>query len=147
NKKLRGRAFIEMWKSLVELGVGAPAPKDGSDKWPPILRTFPYRDENNVLLFEVVRFDVTDPAARFKQRRPDGKGGWIWNTKGVRKVLYRLPQLIAAVKAGERIILTEGESDANTAVALGYTATTNPGGINKWRPEYDEFFRGRDVVI
>src|SRR5262249_44397762 len=26
-------------------------------------------------------------------------------------------------------------------------ATTNPGGVGKWRKEYDEFFRGADVVI
>ena len=151
NEKLRGPAFYNMWQALHELGVGAPAPapksKGGGGKWPPILATYPYPDENNVVLFEVVRFDTTDPLARFKQRRPDGKGGWIWNTKGVRKVLYRLPQLIAAVKAGERIILTEGESDGNTAVTLGYVATTNPGGIDKWRNEHDEFFRGADVVV
>src|SRR5262249_54317200 len=68
--------------------------------------------------------------------------------KGIRQVLYRLPQLIAAVKAGKRILNTEGERDANTAVnKLGYVATTNPGGVGKWRKDYDEFFRGADVVI
>src|SRR5262249_15234959 len=102
---------------------------------------------NNVLLFEVVRFDTADREERFRQRRPDGKGDWIWNLKGVRRVLYRLPQLIAAVKAGERVILCEGEKDANTAVKLGYAATTMPGGVGKWLAEYDEFFRGANVAI
>jgi putative DNA primase/helicase len=149
DEKLRGRAFIDMWKALAELDVGAPPPKPkgGGGKWPPILRTFPYHDEASVLLFEVVRFDTTDPDERFRQRRPDGKGDWIWNLKGVRRVLYALPALIAAVKAGERVLVTEGERDANTAVKLGYVATTMPGGVKKWRAEYDEFLRGADVVV
>jgi putative DNA primase/helicase len=146
NEKLRGRAFFDMWQALYELGVGIDPPPSPKLKWP-ILATYPYPDENNVLLFEVVRFDTTDPAERFRQRQPDGKGDWIWNLKGVRRVLYRLPELIAAVKAGQRVLLTEGEKDANTAVKLGYAATTMPGGVGKWRPEYDEFFRGADVVV
>jgi hypothetical protein len=38
-----------------------------------------YRDENGEVLFEVVRFDTSDPLKRFRQRRPDGKGDWIWD--------------------------------------------------------------------
>jgi hypothetical protein len=73
---------------------------------------------------------------------------FIWNTKGVRtRVLYNLPQLIEAVKAGQRVLVCEGEKDANTAAALGFAATTMPGGIGKWFGEYDEFFRGADVVV
>jgi hypothetical protein len=155
DEKLRGRAFYDMWQALYELGVGAPPPEsksksksksNGGDKLP-IRDTYPYRDENNVLLFRVVRFETTDPNERFRQWQPDDKDGWIENIKDVRRVLYRLPELIAAVKAGQRIILTEGEKDANTAVKLGYAATTMPMGIGKWRDEYDEFFRGADVVV
>jgi putative DNA primase/helicase len=153
DEKLRGHAFFDMWKALVELGVGAPAPKskakskDGGDKLPPILATYPYHDENGALLSEVVRFDTTDPDARFRQRRPDGKGGWDWSTKGVRKVLFRLPELIAAVKTGQRELLCEGEKDTNTAAKLGYAATTMPGGIGKWLKEYDAFVAGADLVV
>jgi predicted P-loop ATPase len=146
NEKLRGRAFFDMWQALHDLGVGIDPPPSPKLKWP-VLATYPYHDEQSVLLFEVVRFDTSDPDARFKQRRPDGKGGWIWDLKGVRRVLYRLPELIAAVKAGERIILTEGERDANTAVKLGYAATTMPGGVEKWVKEYDNFFVGADVIV
>jgi Family of unknown function (DUF5906) len=112
-----------------------------------VLATYPYCDENNVLLFEVVRFDTADSNERFRQRQPDGKGGWIWNLKGARRVLFRLPELIAAVKAGERIIVCEGEKDVLTAVKLGYAATTMPGGVGKWRKEYTEALAGAHVVI
>jgi hypothetical protein len=123
----------------------APPRKNGGGK--PVLATYPYHDENNVLLFEIVRFDTTDRDERFRPRQPDGKGGWVWNIKGVRWVLYRLPELIAAVKAEQLVLVPEGEKDANTAVKLGYVAMTMPGGVGKWRNEYDEFFRDADVVI
>ena len=146
NRKLRGVEFFDVWREANEMGIvpkPPPAPKNSK----PILATYPYRDENSVVLFEVVRFDTDDPDERFSQRQPDGQGGWIWKTKGVRKVLYRLPELIAAVKAGERLLICEGEKDADTAVRLGYVATTMPGGVKKWLKEYDEFLRGADVVV
>jgi hypothetical protein len=146
-KDLRGARFFEAWKDAFELEfVPDPPPQmNGGDK--PIIATYPYTDEQGTLLYEVVRFDSTDPLERFKQRRPDGNGGWIWKTKGIRQVLFRLPQLIAAVKAGQRVLVCEGERDANTAAKLGYAATTNPGGVRKWKKDYDEFFRGTDVVV
>jgi hypothetical protein len=151
-EKLLGVAFFDAWRYAYEQKwvPDPPPPKGngkGGDGWPPIRATYPYTDEQGALLFEVVRFDTTDLAKRFRQRQPDGKGGWIPNIIGVRRVLYRLPALIAAVKAGERVLLCEGEKDANTAARLGYAATTAPEGINKWRKEYDEFLRGADLVI
>jgi len=42
-----------------------------------IVEVYPYRDEKGELLFEVVRFDPKD----FRQRRPDGHGGYIYSLK------------------------------------------------------------------
>ncbi|MBI3836046.1 MAG: DUF3987 domain-containing protein [Planctomycetes bacterium] len=86
-----------------------------------------YRDENKSLLFEIVRFKPKS----FKQHRPDGKGGYSWNTRGVRRVLYRLPELIAAL-AGSWIFIVEGEKDADRLASVGIIATTNSGGAGKW---------------
>src|SRR5262245_13516381 len=122
-RELRGAAFFDVWREAHAMGIvpdPAPEKKTGDDL--PILATYPYTDENNVLLFEVVRYDTTDPLERFRQRQPDGKGGWVPNIKGVRRVLYRLPQLIEAVKAKQLVLITEGERDANSAVKLGYAA-------------------------
>jgi len=147
-RDLRGKVFFEVWREGHAMDLipdPVPAP-NGRTKWP-ILATYPYTDESNVLLFEVVRFDTTDREQRFRQRRPDGKGGWIWGLKGVRRVLFRLPELIAAMKAGAHIIVPEGEKDVGTAVKLGYAATTMPGGVGKWRKEYTEALAGANVVI
>jgi hypothetical protein len=100
---------------------------------------YQYRDEGGVLLFEVVRF----PAKRFRQRRPDGEGGQVWNLDGVRRVLYHLPEVVKA----KSVLVVEGEKDADTAASLGFTATCNPGGAGKWQPGYSEFLRGKNVTI
>jgi hypothetical protein len=106
-----------------------------------IVMTYPYHGADGNLLYETVRYQPKD----FRQRQPDGNGGWIWNLDGVPRVLYRLPELLADQKA--TVYVVEGERDADRLASLGLTATTNPGGAGKWRREYSEALRGRRVVV
>jgi len=106
--------------------------------------SYRYTDEEGEVLFEVVR--QSNPK-RFLQRRPDGSGGWIWNTRGIRRVLYRLPEVIAVVKGSEPVYVVEGEKDADNLVNLGLVATTNAGGAGKWRSSYTDTLRGAHVVV
>ena len=101
---------------------------------PRIVEIYDYCDENGTLLFQVVRLEPKN----FRQRRPDGRGGWIWNLRDVRRIPYRLPELLKAVAAGETIYIPEGEKDVDNLRALEVVATTNPGGIKKWRDDYLE---------
>lgn len=104
-----------------------------------IVKTYDYTDEGGNLLFQVCRLDPKS----FRQRRPDGNGSWTWNLAGVRKVLYRLPEVLKF----QEVIIVEGEKDADRLRSLGFTATTNPGGARKWKPEYSEFLRGKNVIV
>jgi hypothetical protein len=104
-----------------------------------IVDVYDYVDENGQLKHQTVRYHPK----RFKQRQPDGKGDYIWNLKGVRRVLYRLPEVIAA----QTVCVAEGEKDCDNLVKLGFVATTNPMGAGKWRDEYSETLRGKDVVV
>ena len=104
-----------------------------------MIARYPYQDESGKLLFEVVRYEPKD----FRQRRPDGKGGWTWSLNGVRRVPYNLPEAIKA----EDVLILEGEKDVETARKLGIIATCNPGGAGKWRPEYSEILRGKRVTV
>ena len=107
---------------------------------------YDYQNESGKLLYQAVRIP-TPTGKTFRQRRPglDGKG-WIWNLQGTRRVLYRLPELLAA--SPDRIVyVVEGEKDADNLHARGELATTNPQGAGKWRTEYAESLRGRHVVI
>ena len=110
-----------------------------------IVATYPYHDAAGKLLFEVVRYDPKD----FKQRRPDSTAidGWIWNTKGIKKVLFRLPETLTAIASGKSILVCEGEKDVLAMVQRGFSATTNPGGAGKWQDGYTETLSGADVVI
>src|SRR5581483_3652965 len=106
-----------------------------------IVATYDYTDERGALLYQCVRYAPKD----FRQRTPDGAGGWTWNLNGTRRVLYRLPELLA--RPDEIVFITEGEKDADNLARLGLLATTNAGGANSWRDEYAETLRGRHVVI
>jgi hypothetical protein len=108
-----------------------------------IIATYDYVNAEGKLLYQVVRFVPRD----FRQRRPDGNGGWTWNLNGVDRVLYRLPAVEAAVKAGKRVFITEGEKDVHAVEATGWTATCNPGGAGKWRSEYSATLKGADIVV
>jgi hypothetical protein len=108
-----------------------------------VVATYDYVDENGVLQFQVVRFEPKD----FRQCRPGKNGEPIWNLNGVRRVLYRLPELIEAVAAGRTIHITEGEKDCDNVHALGFTATTCAGGAKKWRDDYSEHLHNADVVL
>jgi len=107
-----------------------------------VVATYDYRDASGSLLFQVVRFEPKD----FRQRRPDGKGGWIWNLNGVEPVPYRLPELLAA-DLTEVVFVVEGERDVDRLASVGLAATSNAGGAGKWRPEFAKHLRDRAVVI
>ena len=102
---------------------------------------YPYMDEGGKLLYEVCRY----PGKRFRQRRPDGAGGWIWRLDGVPRVLYRLPEILESPE--NRLFVVEGERDVETLLVWGLVATTNPGGAGKWRPEHSNFLTGREVIV
>jgi len=108
-----------------------------------IVEAYPYVDEHGTLLFEVVR----KTGKKFCQRRPDGTGGWVWKLDRTRRVLYRLPRVLEAVKVGQRVWIVEGEKDVHVLERAGVVATCNPGGVGKWRDEYSKALLGADVAI
>jgi hypothetical protein len=138
-------AGCEVDKIVQELGLEMSdlfAERSGSGNERTIATTYSYSDEAGALLFQVVRYSPKG----FSQRRPDGKGGWIYNLEGVRRVLYRLPELQAA-DPGEWVFLPEGERDVERLRASGLVATCSPMGAGKWRDEYAKLLAGRKVVI
>jgi P4 family phage/plasmid primase-like protien len=117
----------------------------GTASKPRIVAAYDYTDEEGRLLFQCVRFEPKN----FKQRRPDpdNPGQWIWDLKGVRRVLYQLPDVRAALLAGKTIYVVEGEKDCDALMKLGFAATCNPMGAGKWLPEHTESLRGAESVV
>lgn len=106
-----------------------------------IVATYDYRDATGGLAFQVVRLDPKN----FRQRKPNGRGGWDWKA-GDRTLLYRLPELLAANPA-EIVYLVEGEKDADRLASLGLLATTAAAGAGKWSDGNSRWLDGRRVVI
>jgi hypothetical protein len=88
------------------------------------------------------------------QRAPGSNGVWTYKRDGVRKVLYRLPEVVRA----SDVIICEDEKDAERVATLKLSghasaplsrvaATTNFDGAGKWRPEYSPYFTGKHAVI
>lgn len=107
------------------------------DKRP--ITIYDYKDEKGILLFQILRY----PGKKFSARRPDGLGGWIWDTKGIKLVPYRLPELLA----NDLVFICEGEKDCDNLHRLGLIATTNSFGSNSWKSEFNPYFRGKKVII
>lgn len=103
-----------------------------------IENTYDYTDEQGNLLHQTVRLK----GKIFRQRRPDGRGGWIWNL-GERVVLYNLPAVILS----KTVVCCEGEKDCDSLRQWGIAATTNPMGSRNWKPHYNDFLRGKHIVV
>lgn len=106
---------------------------------------YTYHDAQGHSAYQVVRL----PGKKFRQRHPDpvNPGQWIWDMKGVTRMLYRLPEVLQAITMKQPVYLVEGEKDVETLRRLGAVATCNVGGANKWDDNYNESLQGADVVI
>ena len=108
-----------------------------------IVETYGFTDEHGDLLFEEVRYEPKD----FRLRRPGPDGSWIWKLDGVQRVLYRLPEVLKAARAGSLVFVVEGPKDAEALGNLGFVATTCPQGAGQWKSEYSTALSGADVVV
>lgn len=101
------------------------------------LLEYPYHDADGKLVYSVARFE---PGAdgRTKSFLPYLPGATRAGLGDIARVLYRLPQVRAAIAADVQaeIWLTEGEKDADTLAAAGLTATTNCSGADGWSDKH-----------
>jgi putative DNA primase/helicase len=104
-----------------------------------VVAAYDYRDANGELLYQVVRYEPK----RFNQRRPDGKGGWIWSKDDCPRVLYHLSDLLKWPDAC--VFVCEGEKDADRVASLDHCATAVACG--KWTDDCVQTLTGRDVLI
>lgn len=109
---------------------------------PKIKEIYKYVNKGKVI-YETVRYEPKD----FKQRRPDGKGGYIWNLQGIEPFLYHYDEIISAIKNGDTIWVVEGEKDVDRLWDLGLIATCNPMGAGKWNDNYTKTLKNAKLVI
>ena len=108
---------------------------------------YDYTDENGLLIFQVCRKPLPGGKKTFPQRKPDGHGGWAWKLGDIRKPIFRLPRVAAAINNGEHIWVAEGEKDVLAIERAGGVATTNPHGAGNWLPAHAAALREAHVTV
>ncbi|WP_373487267.1 AAA family ATPase [Blastomonas sp.] len=111
-----------------------------------IISTHEFTDESGAVLYRTRRHEHPARPKRYTVERPDGRGGWLDKIGDARRVLYRLPELLAS-DAAETVFLVEGERKADKLASMGFTATAIAFGSKSWRKHYAEALAGRCVAI
>jgi AAA domain len=117
--------------------------------------TYVYHNPDWSIRYRVQRkvnpFDRKDK--QYPQNPSAGKDGWTTGKgcmDGVERILYRLPELLAADPT-EPVFICEGEKCTDAVRELGLVATCNSGGAGKFAKgggaDYLEALRGRELVI
>lgn len=119
--------------------------RDG-DTWRETGR-YEYVDADGTVAYRTVRKEKVGERKRFVAQRPDGRGGWLNGLdKDAPRILYRLPEIIAADRASV-VYLTEGERKADKLASWGFVATAIAFGAKGWRDTYAKALANRTVVI
>jgi hypothetical protein len=104
-----------------------------------IVAVYDYADENGEILYQNVRYEPKD----FRQRKPNGAGDYDYSLNGIRRMPYRLPELIEAVSNEADIYLCEGEDDTNNVRGLGLAASS----FKNWKAEFNQYVKNSNVVL
>lgn len=114
-------------------------PQNGQEE--AITGWYEYRNEANVMQYAVAR----TPSKQFPTYHLDA-GRWRGGYGGAKRILYRLPELLAADPT-KPVLVVEGEKDADRAIREGFIATCTPGGAKNARLCDLSPLEGRHVVI
>lgn len=107
---------------------------------------YDFHDEHGELIFQKLRYRLVEGDGRDKElfyRMPRGERSWSsrkpWNADAY---LYRLPDVLRAVRQGRAVWWVEGEKDADMARQHGLIATSHHGGAGKVYPEQCRWLAG-----
>jgi KaiC/GvpD/RAD55 family RecA-like ATPase len=113
---------------------------------------YDYCDDDGEVLYQVVRYEWDLPdggiGKTFGQRRHLGNDRWEGKLGDVKRVPYRLPEILSTTLDGKTLYVVEGEKDVESLWMLGLPATTSAGGAGwAWTDEFVEYFRGFPSVV
>jgi len=137
----QGKPVEEVLKELSsQLARTGPRFHDNGNVSGKVVSTYIYCSAIGQPLYQVLRYEPKT----FKQQKWTGNA-WAWGMEGVQRVLYNLPEVLAA--GDKPVVIVEGEKDADYLKMLGLVSTCNVGGAGKWMEGYSQTLKGRSVVI
>jgi len=108
---------------------------------------YDYTDESGHVLYQQIRYLMSNGEKSFRGYNPTTKE---WKLEGIRRVPYRLPELLKGIEQKKHIFIAEGEKDVDTLVDWGFVATTNSNGARstkQWNEFAHFFYEGIQVFI
>jgi len=143
----RGMDSKDVFKEFAEYYERDDAPKKQKSK--PVddfklVASYEYKDENGEVLYTVERHESKSTNTKTFKQWHSKNGSRVNNMKGVRRVLYRLPEIMKA----DEVFIAEGEKCVAALIYAGYeNATTNCGGSGGWLDSYADLLKDKRVVI
>jgi 5S rRNA maturation endonuclease (ribonuclease M5) len=141
--QMRGVSKAQAWRII---SGESNNPIEYNDPDSNIETIYPYIDKNGRTAKQVLRYRDK----RFLQRRPGTGGDWIYNTAGVRPLLYNALRLQYATT----VILCEGEKDCETVMNLGLVDSqgsdvigSTSGGSDSWIDALADDLTGKRVIL
>lgn len=123
---------------MAALGVSQNGNSNGNTSNRKVAAVYDYTDENGNLIYQNVRFNPKG----FGQKHYDTKGREVWNLNRVRRVPYRLPELVKLTELQD-VVMAEGEKDADALIKFGFPATSH----KNWQKEFNYLVKGKNVLI
>ncbi len=107
--------------------------------------TYQYMDKSGSYHLRVTRQEKPSGEKRFFQEHVDFAGNW----KKGGAINDLIPYLMHewSRSSSPVVFFVEGEKCADFLFANGLNATTTPGGANKWKPHYANYFTGKQVIV
>lgn len=142
---------IEILRAVgLKWGDTFPAGADLTRVRQDVVARYLYRDEAGRVLYEKVRlepgFRGKDKTFLLRRPGPSARDDWTWKMGDVRRVLYRLPELLAAPP--ERpVYIVAGEKDVGSLTELGLVSTTTDMESAQWLDSYSRALMDRHVTI
>ena len=128
----RGCTYPEVMAAL-DLPQTAGFDNEGS-------QTYTYRHPDGRPAYDVTRHVTATSSKRFTngkgQAGPDGK-----------HLIYRVGEVVAAVKAGATVYVCEGEKDADSVAGVGGVATTSGGSSTAASADWSPLYGAAHVII
>lgn len=147
--QLFNKAHSDSWSETPSKYKDSPVIQPQKKSSRKLVAVYKFRDESGAISYEKLRYVDENGKKSFGHRRPDPDNPteYIYDAKGVKKILYRLPEVIEAIGNGDPIWLVEGEKDVDTLVNMyGLCATTMSSGAGHWEPEYSQLLSGAQVL-